>query len=396
MRHLMGFSNMIFKIKMKHILYYAIFLLLIISCGNVKNKVRENTNGQLALVFNEQSSSTFFSDRIFGKVEMIPLETTDDCLIGRNPELLLDDHYFFICERQQQTVLRFDKSGKFINRIGRRGGGPGEFQGEIADFDIDPLIHSVEILASGGQILRYNYDGTFISSQNMDGFPQAFIKTGTFYWVNLGVSKLISDGRLLKISEDGTVIEKFLPLETDWFGFMDKNFTRCGDIISFKEAFNHTVYRITDDGPAETAVIDFGRYAFPQNMYGRNQFSVIDELNNKGWASIYRFLENERFVYLSFIVQQKGMDGIDGYFCHWLVNKNMGSSVLQIVMPDNQLFEMIDRSIQLTVGNDLVFMVNAQMLKECSDPFFNSENINKSSLSEESNPVIVKLKIYDF
>ena len=381
---------------MKKIILFTVISLLLFSCGNEKNKVLKKTDGQLVLVFEEQSSSSFFSDRIFGKVEMTYLESTADCFIGERPELLLDEQDFFIMERQQQLILRFDKSGKFINRIGLRGGGPGEYQGGLMDFDINPATNSVEVLASDGQILRYNYDGTFISSQNFDGYPQSFIKAGSTYWFNHGVGKLTVEGRLLKVSEDGTVIEKFLPIETDWFGASEQNFTRCGDIINFKEAFSHTVYRITNNGPVEATVIDFGKYALPKDVYSMNQFTIFDELQNRGWANIYRFLENEQFIYILFLIQQNGVNDVGHYYYHWLVNKNTGNSVLQKLLHDDPLFYLIDRSIILTVDNELVCMANAQVLKECTDTFFNSININKDSLSEVSNPVIVSLKINNF
>ena len=381
--------------KMKKIKLFVIISLLFFSCGNVKNKVGKHSDGPLVLVFEEQSSATLFSDRIFGKMEMTPLETTDDCLVGERPELLKDDQNYFILERQQQFILRFDKSGKFINRIGRRGGGPGEYQ-ELMDFIINPATNSVEVLASGGKLLRYNYEGAFISSQNFDGYPQSFTKTGSTYWFNHGVGKLNVDGRLLKVSEDGTVIEKFLPLETDWFGATEQNFTQCGDIISFKEVFSHTVYRITDNGPVETTVIDFGKYAYRKDMYSANQFQIIEELRNRGWAYIYRFLENEQFVYISFMIDQNGENDAGFYYYHWLVNKNTGNSVLQKLSPDDSLLHLIDRAIVLTADNELVCMANAQMLKESTDPFFNRININKESLSEISNPVIIRLKINNF
>jgi hypothetical protein len=53
-------------------LHYAILLLLLVSCGNVKNKDGKSPEGQLVLVFDEQSSSSFFSGSVFGKVEMTP------------------------------------------------------------------------------------------------------------------------------------------------------------------------------------------------------------------------------------------------------------------------------------------------------------------------------------
>jgi hypothetical protein len=324
---------------------------------------------------------------------MIPLETTGDCLVGMRPELLSDEQDFFIFDRQQQFILRFDQSGKFINRIGRLGGGPEEYQGEINDFDIDPTAHSVEILASTGQILRYNYDGTFISSQHIDGFPTSFIKSSANYWLNLGVSKLNADGYLLKVSEEGSVIEKYFPLETEWFGLAERNFTRSGNIISFKEIFNHTVYRITNDGPVKTTMIDFGKYALPDNTYGRNQFAVVDELETKGWAYIYKYLENEQFVYVDFKVQQNHK-AIGAYY--WLINKKTGNSVIQKLSIDDPLFKMMEEAKILTTGNELVFLANAQMLKECTDPFFSNANNINYLLSVDANPVIVRLKINHF
>jgi len=377
---------------MKHILFYFIFLSFVVSCGQVNNKAEKNAEGQLVLNFEAQHSSSFFSDRIFDTIEMISLETTDDCLVGIKPELLSDAQHFFIREQQQQVVLRFDRSGKFLNRIGQRGGGPHEFQDGILDFDIDPFAKTVEILAPEGQLLRYDYDGQFISNQNYGINAQSFIKAGTIYWFNLGVSKLNIDGRLLKVSEDGKVIEKFLPLNTDWFGDFGPNFTRSGDVISFKEPFSHTVYRINEDGPVETTLINFGKYSLLKNIYEKDPFTVLGDLDSKGWAHIYKYLENEQFVYIHFIVQQNQ----EVIYYHWLVNKKTGNSVLQELLPDNPLYEMLEEAKILTAGNELVFLANTPILMKCTEPFFNSANIIKNSLSEEANPVIVSLRIKDF
>jgi len=370
----------------------VILLSFIVSCGHVSNKAEKNAEGQLILNFEAQHPSSFFSERIFDKIELIPLETTDDCLVGTKPELLSDTQHFFIREQQQQVVLRFDRSGKFLNRIGRRGGGPQEFQDDILDFDIDPFAKTVEILAPNGQLLRYDYEGRFLSNQNYEILAQSFIKAGTTYWFNLGVSKLNIDGRLLKVSEDGTVVEKFLPINTDWFGDFGPNFTRSGDVISFKEVFSHTVYRINDDGPVETTFINFGKYSLLKNIYERDPFTVLGDLDSKGWAHIYKYLENEQFVYIHFIVQQNN----EVIYYHWLVNKKTGNSVLQELLPDNPLYEMLEEAKILTAGNELVFLANAPILMKCTDPFFNKVNNIRNSLSEETNPVIVSLRIKDF
>jgi len=76
------------------------------------------------------------------------------------------------------------------------------------------------------------------------------------------------------------------------------------------------------------------------------------------------------------------------------VNKKTGNRVLQKFSPE--MYDMIDNVGTLTADNKLIFMANAQMLKECTDPFFSNANIFSNSLSVESNPVIVSLQINDF
>ena len=374
------------------VILYLTCLLLFISCGNKNSKVYKNTDGYISLVFEEQSSSIFFSDSIFGKTEMTPLETTDDCLVGQSPELKSDDNYFFILDYQQEFILRFDKSGKFINQIGRRGGGPEEYNG-IEDYDIDCNTKVVEILASFGPILRYKYDGTFISSMKIDGFANSFIKTGNTYWINHGMGEMAGDGRLVKVSEDGTVVEKYLPFKGDWATVSEQCFSRSGDMISFKELFSNSVYRITDDGPIETMVIDFGKYAIPKSLYGRDFPYALDVLRSKGYASIEKYLENGRFIYIFFRVIQNGAK-VNYY--HWLVNKNTGSCVLHKLSDENPVSVMMENAKILTADNKLIFIANAQMLKVCIDPFFSNKNLTMDYLSEESNPVIVSLQINDF
>jgi len=378
---------------MKHILWVIFLCLCFVSCRNNNESVSISAEGQFVLNFEAQTSSTFFSVKTFGEIELIPLETTDNCLIGHSPEMFLDDAYFFIQDRQQQVIFRFDKEGKFINRIGRRGGGPGEYT-EILDWDIEPKSTVVEILAPpNGQVMRYDFDGKFLSSQNFQIPTISFIKTGANYWINIGINNITGEERLLKLSEEGTVIEKFLPQKTNMLTTTEQNFTRCGDIISFKETFNHTVYRITAEGPIEKTTVDFGRYALPKNLHTMNMWTLLDELNTKGWANIYRFLENQQFIYIFFTIQQKGEPLV---IWHWLVNKKTGNSVLQKLLRDDSLYEMMNEAKVLTEDNKLVFMANARLVKENTNPFFsNAENI-KNSLSEESNPVIIILRINNF
>ncbi len=368
-----------------NIMFVLSFFFLFVSCGNTGNKMKKNAEDQFVLSFEGQTSSNIFTSKIFGDKQMIALETAPNCLIGNRPELLMDTDDFFVLDQMQKTIFRFDRTGKFLNQIGRPGGGPGEYPA-LVDFDVDATNMVVEILSPDDRIFQYGYNGNFISNHDDQVAARSFVKQGTNYWLTPNVG----DERLIKVSEDGADIEKFLPQKVLPVG--ERNFSRCGDRISFKEAFSHTVYRITEDGPVQTLAIDFGKYSIPAYVFDMNYFEILDELDKKGWANIYRFLENEQFIYIFFLIQQSGQPT---NFCHWLVNKQTGNSVLQKLLADDPLFVLLEDAKALTADNQLIFMANAPALKENSDSFFKNIQV-RDQVTESSNPVILSLQINDF
>ena len=380
---------------MKHFCLFIILSLFVVSCRNVQDKVGIDPDGQLVLHFEAQSTSTFFSDRIFGRIEITPLETADNCLIGNEPiKLISDQHHYFIQDYQNLVVFRFDRAGKFINSIGSRGTGPGEYL-DILDVDIDPDTQVVEILAPTNKIMRYDYNGTFLAIQNYDvSLLLSFIKKGSNYWFY--THQLTGDDRLMKISENGTVMLKFLPSKTDWkIPIGNWFFEQSGNTITFKEMLSHTVYNITDNGPVETTVLNFGKYAIPESFYKLDLTdALLNELNNKYYAMILKYLENEQFVYLFFCLG--GFDDLPKGYYHWIVNKKTRNSVMQQFLPDNPTYAMIKEAKILTGDNELIFMADAQLLKACTYPFFSNADSIKDSLEEDANPVIIRLKINDF
>lgn len=112
----------------------------------------------------------------FSSIELIPLETKKNSLIGNYPFVLFHDDLIFICSNVVQGIppvrelYVFNRSGKFLNQIGKTGGGPGEFN-SIHDFFLNQDKSTIYI-ADYTNILEYKFDGTFIRSfrkPNMDG-----------------------------------------------------------------------------------------------------------------------------------------------------------------------------------------------------------------------------------
>ena len=78
----------------------------------------------------------YFSS-IFPNVEIVPLETTDESLIDEDiNKIRKKDHKYFISYDRKALVV-FDRQGKFLFKIHKIGGGPGEYK-RLYDFDVLP------------------------------------------------------------------------------------------------------------------------------------------------------------------------------------------------------------------------------------------------------------------
>ncbi len=97
--------------------------------------------------------------------EIIPLETTEESLIGEIEKVKLHDSCFFVEDRTQKAILIFDWKGKYLNKISRLGRGSGEYV-NILDFDVyDGFVY---VFSGSGYVLRYDTSGKFIDQMEVD------------------------------------------------------------------------------------------------------------------------------------------------------------------------------------------------------------------------------------
>src|SRR5690606_21346242 len=84
------------------------------------------------------------------------------------------------------SVLVWSPEGKFLNRIGREGEGPGEMGlGVYPRVDDEGMLHTIDI--SQMRWSRFTPDGTFLSSGTSPHF-----RTGGFFVAVLGADSLLT------------------------------------------------------------------------------------------------------------------------------------------------------------------------------------------------------------
>lgn len=104
-------------------------------------------------------------------------------LLIRSGQIRIDgEDNVYMMELKHGKIFKFDKDGKFITTIGKRGEGPGEFKMAFGFFIVGDEI----VVPSMGGIFQYfGIDGKFNKSVNTGSFvfPRYYIDRDRFVWV---------------------------------------------------------------------------------------------------------------------------------------------------------------------------------------------------------------------
>ncbi|WMI93081.1 6-bladed beta-propeller [Bacteroides fragilis] len=94
------------------------------------------------------------------KLEIVPLEMTDQSMLGEIRRIQVTDHNIWIDHGREFYIYRFSRSGKFLNKIGSIGQGPGEYT-TYSTFLVDEDKKEVYIIANTNGVLAYDFEGNF-------------------------------------------------------------------------------------------------------------------------------------------------------------------------------------------------------------------------------------------
>ena len=268
----------------KSLLLLLPFLLL--SCGGKKN------SGQLSdtavqIVKPEfpqivpfetgiETEQEILLSEIAYSIRYIPLETNNKCLIRglKGSNIIRTKEYFFL--PWIDKLFQYTKDGKFIRTLGRKGGGPGEFNW-IMQIDVDEKKGLVYMLTTTGKINIYSMEtGKFIRAMkvpNIEVSEFAMLRVqdtiaATFMRNNNGKRKeriYLSNlkGDTLKIFNRWDLFDLnskyrwMISSDIDRYMFHYKSHT-C-----YKEYYNDTLFTITQETLEPRYIFQMGKYSLP-------------------------------------------------------------------------------------------------------------------------------------
>ncbi|WP_102406869.1 6-bladed beta-propeller [Parabacteroides bouchesdurhonensis] len=241
---------------------------LLLSCTTSQNK-NGNDKPQHFVVDIKGNSDPELLKKTMANIEarLVSLDTMDSILFkGSASDLYVVDDFIFVVDKSQKVILRYDRQGKFINKIDRVGQGPEEYA-----FLRDVFISETYIYVSNeAKIQVYDFDGNYLKTivPPQNGGDQFYVGSDDKI---VQVRTYLSDHQLMIYDMNGQLISEYFPTPKVLLDFylLQSNFRTIGsykDGVYVSKYFDTNIY-LFKDSITTLATFDFGNMNMPKNFF---------------------------------------------------------------------------------------------------------------------------------
>lgn len=406
--------------------WFVIFICFLIACSQQPQNVQFGVIG-----LDPENARPVACSDLIEDITLIPLQTTDDAIIGEVTAVAEHGDLYFVFDSQTKSVFTFDHSGAFRYRICRVGKGPGEYinlDGMYVDREKDLLV-----LDGGSKCLYYKCDnGEYIREERYalsNGF-KTYLGEGAFVSYVFYPTK--KSNEKLVFEHHGKITASVLPIEKSMTSSdisTEHFFYASDDHHYFIEPYQDTVYRLTPQSATIECLIDFGKKNLPpsflenttvqdrmttlydspfchsiENFYSNRSFTTFRYLYKDDLYFYFKQGKSDSVIHTSY---SKITDDLLGNTFLWMnflwCSENFTLSAAEMM----QIHETVQRTeTMLETGEDDFISQYGETSPEVARSFYRSmakaiqsEYIRKlkeiALLPEESNPVLIKLKWKD-
>jgi len=271
----------VIKIMRAKVLFLIGIILLCVSC---KDSSKRTIGSEVYKVNLNDVVNPF--DEVFSKAEIIPLETSELGLLSDMQKINMVGGNLYIYDFMFQTLTVFDQTGKFIQRIGKRGQGPEDYL-NMYDCYIDIGKKKIYSLSVFGTIKQYQIDGTFEEDIVLPARPN-------YYSIALLDDRYIATWSCLMFEEEGSlgIVDRLSgdTIGTYWhddpmFNFqLLYPFHRYENKTFFSTALRQQVYEVTPKGLFPAYSWDFGKDNIGESTL--KHYLDIEDINDRNLAII--------------------------------------------------------------------------------------------------------------
>jgi hypothetical protein len=277
----------------------ALFSLLLLIVNSSSSLIPVKGKGETIRINLDSSTVPFWTDLV-EIVETVKLELTEKSIISGIYKVEFANNRFYVLDKQKANALFvYDRKGKFIQRIGRDGKGPGEHL-RIWDFNINYLNSQIELLDIDlRKIIAFDFNGKFKKEIIIPIYASSLINidnsTYGVYTANSPQEQKRNNYYL--INNNSKIINTAFPYSPkvdriNWSLY--HNFYRIDNNICLNMPFNDTIYSVSKNGFERRFIFDYGKYKLPANQ--------MEKVNYK---NLVKYVQSTPYVFerLSFETQ---------------------------------------------------------------------------------------------
>jgi hypothetical protein len=194
----------------------------------------------------------------------LALETTPQSLLGDIKKIrVYKERIFLMSGANDASLLVFDKSGRFITRVGFQGRGPQEYVA-LYNFEIDPTRDELLLIDSQGQkILLFDMEGKFKQTISIPFRIECAgrLPDGRFVLAYSVFGIANNEYFVVAICDEaGNVLERHIESRVDMMfsvGAQDMMVARADGSLSLMPQYLNTIYRITNKGVSAEVGFEF-------------------------------------------------------------------------------------------------------------------------------------------
>jgi len=389
---------------MKHnLLIISVLLILFSSCTSTGSSEGQFKLPSLKATLN--NAQTLRLSDCFEEVSYIPLETSDDFLLGYIGKMLIEGNTIYFLSGK--SIYSFDlNSGKGKMNLSKLGNGPGEYK-SLFDFVIDKNTRHIELLDNNGKkIFVYDLNGNFQKSLSLPFMPFAFFKkTSSLYcFYNNNLKSDISSSKIVDYDvEHQNKYNEYFPINekmAEYFFLGDeKVFNQSSKGFYCHISPIDTIYKYAEGmGFVPAFHLDFTDNTAPSAFYEEKYRDIMEfseAANRNGYI----------YALSNFAIN--GNDDIIfsyrfGKTFYWTLRLGLKSeSTIKALLDDFNFSEAFPLSYQNSsywLDDDyLYFLITGeQFVHLCENGAKNDAMmtlLRKTDITDQSNPIIVKCRL---
>lgn len=245
-------------------IYLITLLLLLNSCN-------KSINETTIIDLDKENTVSIFD--LVDSISVIQLETKKESLL-KSGYVLSHKNRFYVFDGSQQILFCFDKNGKYLFKINKRGKGPDEYA-FASNFKIDRFNDYLMFIMAWGGLVCYDLDGNFISKTKLPNETSSFNNiiainkdTLLFYtWTHNYKSGYYSKSK-------DKILKWVLPTTLEFVGAFPpgKSYFYKDSLFSYNAGLNNEVINMTDTNQRISYKYDFG-----ENNYTERQINSLLE-----------------------------------------------------------------------------------------------------------------------